>query len=114
MQQMLVANDAAPQEQPEIAPRNGAIQTETPADAVFTFRTSVGDFALRPAPVGYELEINVGDVRRLLGVHVTPEAALLALRNRKINFKPWDQMGRNAVSIQFDAAERWDGPPQTS
>ena len=116
MQPTLVANDAllaAPQEH-ETAPQNGATQTETPASAIFTFRASVGDFALRRGLVGYDLEINVGNVRRLLGVYVTPEAALLALRNRRINFKPWDQMGRNAVAIQFDAAPRWDGPFQTS
>ena len=93
---------------------NAAAQTETPAAAIFTFRASVGDFALRRAQVGYELEINVGEVRRLLGVYVTPDAALLALQNRKTHYDPWDHTGRNAVAIQLETDQRWDRQPWVS
>jgi hypothetical protein len=89
-------------------PLNGKLQPETPPGAISTFRASVGDFALRPAQFGWQLEIQVGKVRRLLAVYETTEAALLALRNRRTEFEPWDHMGRNAVAIQLDTPERWD------
>ena len=64
MQQTLVGNCAlltAAQQPPEAALRGGGLQTGSAAGAMFTFRVSVGDFALRPDVLGYELEITVGD-----------------------------------------------------
>lgn len=88
-------------------PLNGDQPTAKPPAVICTLRTSVGEFALRPTQFGYQLEIRIAKVCRLLGVYATTEAAVLALRNRRTGFQPWDLMGRNAVSIQVDTDQRW-------
>jgi hypothetical protein len=85
--------------------QNGAIGSGTQPGAIF--RTSVGEFAFRPAEFGRRLEIKSGKVRHVLGVYETDDAAILALRNRQTGFQPWDSMGRNAVAIQMDTPQRW-------
>ena len=86
---------------------NGHLSTEPPVVPVFRLRTTVGEFSLRPAQFGYQLEVKVEKLRRPLGVYETPAAAVLALRNRQSRFQPWDLMGRNAVAIQIDTVQRW-------
>ena len=76
--------------------------------AILTFRSTVGEFALRNAQFGYQLEIKVGKVCRRLGVYQTTQAAVLALTNRRSGFRSWDLMGRNGAAIQIDTTERWN------
>jgi len=75
---------------------------------VLTFRTTVGEFALRRSQTGYQLEVKVGKLGRLLGVHQTTEAAVIALTNRRTGFKPWDLIGRHGADIQIDTSQRWN------
>jgi hypothetical protein len=74
---------------------------------ILTFRTTVGEFALRSSQIGYRLEIKAGKLCRLLGFHQTAEAAVIALTNRRSGFQPWDLMGRHSADIQIDTRQRW-------
>lgn len=63
-------------------------------------RTSVGEFAFRRTRLGCHLDLIVGNVRRVLGLYGTREAAVRALKDRKTGFTTWDKLDRRAVASQ--------------
>ena len=81
--------------------------TESTEASVSTLRTSVGDFAFRPTQSGCHVDIIVGKVRRFLGLYRTNEAAIDALRTRKIGFRTWDTLEIKTAKMQLRAANRW-------
>ena len=71
-----------------------------------TVRTSVGEFAIRSAQVGYYLELIMGNVHRVLGLYKTSEAALEALINRRTGFRTWDALETGNAKAPVGAPEQ--------
>lgn len=81
----------------------------TSADAsngLRTLRTSVGEFAMRPAQAGCYLELIVGHVHRALGLYQTIEAAREALINRRSGFQTWDALDAGNARAQAGALKQ--------
>jgi len=75
---------------------------------ISTLRTSVGEFAFRQTPLGWHLDLIVGNVRWALGLYGTNEAAIRALKDRRTGFRPWDALKRGTTSAQIRTLTRWD------
>ncbi len=89
-------------------------QIASPNNAISTLRTSVGEFVFRQTPLGCHLELGVGNVRSVLGLYGTNEAALHALKNGRTGFRTWDALERKTAANQIGTLSRWNKGEQTA
>ena len=83
-------------------------QIATANKTISTLRTSVGEFVFRQTPLGYYLDLVVGNVRWARGVFGTNEAAVRALKKGRTGFRTWDALGRKTAANQIGTLSRWN------
>jgi hypothetical protein len=85
-----------------------------PNKTMSTLRTSVREFVFRQTPLGWHLELVVGNARWALGLYGTNEAAVRALKNGRTGFRTSDALARRTAANQIGTLSRWNKGEQTA
>ena len=82
--------------------------------AIYTFKTSIGTFEIRPDKVvgdGFELRVITRDDWERLGHYVTPQVAAGNVRAQATGCYEWDKLPTSAVPYQIDDITEWHRSP---